>query len=61
MRIFVVYPESHKYKKSLKKDRIQSRKECLENKSQTYAIAVKAQSPKRKITAIVPADKAGKF
>lgn len=57
----VVYPEQHKYKKSLQKDRMAARSDMIKDSSIQYSIAIKAQSPRKKMTAIVVPEKVHKF
>ena len=47
------FDEHHKYKKSCHKQRMALRASESENASTPFSLIVKAQSPKRKITAIV--------
>ena len=48
-----MFTENHRHKKSMAKERLADRKaQCADSKN-TFDIVVKAQSPRRKITAIV--------
>ena len=52
-----VFPEQHKYKKSMKKERAAYRQDLVQDDTIQYSIVVKAQSPRKKMTAIIEPEK----